>query len=44
MTQKKSEPVLSIGKATREKTKKLGMFQSMMSKPTTKIRILHPKL
>lgn len=43
MTQKKSEPILSMGKAGREKDKKLGMFPSMMSKQPTKIRIDHPK-
>jgi len=44
MTQKKSEPQLSLGKSTREKTKKVGMFPSMMSKQPTKVIIEHPKI
>lgn len=44
MTQKKSQPNLSFGKSTRDKEKKLGMFPSMMSKPTTRISLPHPKL
>jgi hypothetical protein len=42
MTQKKSEPQLSMGKSSRDKEKKLGMFPSMMSKQPTKIRLPHP--
>lgn len=42
-SKKNTEPRVKIGKATRDKTKKLGMFASMMSKQPTRIRIEHPK-
>ena len=44
LSKKTTEPRVKIGKATREKVKKLGMFPSMMSKQPTRIRIDHPKL
>jgi hypothetical protein len=42
-SRKITEPKVSFGKATREKTKKLGMFPTMMSKQPTRVRIEHPK-
>jgi hypothetical protein len=44
MDRKKSEPQISLGKSTREKTIKVGMFANMMSKQPTRIRIEHPKI
>jgi hypothetical protein len=44
MTQKRSEPQLKMGKASREKSLKLGMFPSMMSKQPTRITLPHPKI
>lgn len=43
-SKKITEPRVKIGKATRDKTKKLGMFPTMMSKQPTRVRIDHPKL
>ena len=44
MTQKKSEPLISIGKSNRDTVKKLGMFPSTMSKLPTNISLPHPQL
>lgn len=44
MTQKTSEPALSMGKSTRDKIRKTGMFPSHMSKQPTKISLPHPKI
>jgi hypothetical protein len=44
MTGKKSEPQLSMGKSSRDKELKLGMFPSMMSKQATRISLPHPKI
>ena len=42
-SKKVTEPRTKIGKATREKTKKLGFFPKMMSNPKPSVRIEHPK-
>jgi len=45
MSAKTSEPVISIGKAKRDKESKIkGMFPVHMSKQPTKIRIEHPSI
>jgi hypothetical protein len=44
MSKKTTEPQVSLGKASRDKDRKLGMFPSMMSKQPTRVRIDHPKL
>ena len=43
MSKKATEPRAKIGKATRDKVKKLGFFPTMMSKQPTRVRIEHPK-
>jgi hypothetical protein len=43
-SRKSTEPRVSVGKSTRDKDRKLGMFPSMMSKQPTKISIPHPKI
>ena len=43
MSKKATEPRVKIGRATRDKVKKLGMFPSMMSKQPPRVRIEHPK-
>ncbi len=44
MSRKKTEPMVKMGKSTRDTVKKLGMFPTMMSKQPTRVRIEHPKL
>ncbi len=43
-SKRKTEPIVNVGKSTRDTNKKLGMFTSMMSKQPTRVRIDHPKI
>lgn len=43
MSKKRTEPIINVGKSTRDREKKRGTFQSMMERQPTRIRIQMPK-